>query len=78
MASIGRETFFPSGEIESHEEIIDAQQGKVVRRRWYRNGRLFSEAEFLRGLPELGVFVDGERQAGYCWFDHSGSLWKQL
>lgn len=43
------ENYFPTGELESrHSEI----GGKItgVRRRWYRNGQLFSEAEFKDGV----------------------------
>lgn len=116
MTTIQRENFFPTSELESREDVIDEKQGKVVRRRWYQSGKLFSETEFLlekphgrtrqwtetgtlildannkhgvkdrqyqswwdNGTPkERGVFVDGTRQPGYCWFDPSGSLWKQL
>lgn len=45
------ENFFPTGELESREEVIDEAQGRTVRRRWFQNGQLFAETEFVGDTP---------------------------
>jgi antitoxin component YwqK of YwqJK toxin-antitoxin module len=45
------ENYFPTGEVESRHEVTDPSRGRSLRRRWYRNGQLFSETEFLHRKP---------------------------